>query len=76
MSEDDHPLAPVISKTSLDLDVEENLDAHSYTEYIRMLKNNNKVISMALRKAEDLIGEYRHDNNELKQRNSFLEKEL
>ena len=31
-----------------------------------MLKSNNKVITMALRKAEDLIVEYRQDNDDLK----------
>ena len=41
-----------------------------------MLTNNNEVITMALRKAEDLIKEYKRDNEYLKERNSFLEKEL
>ena len=31
---------------------------------------------MALHKAEDLIKEYKRDNEYLKERNSFLEKEI
>ena len=70
MSEENEEIwAQEDSKTSLEGELEEHVEAEPYSEYIKMLKNNNRMISMALRKAEDLILEYQHDNDELKARN-------
>ena len=70
-SEEDQIGLEKFEQTSLDYNLEEQ---EPYNEYIRMLKNNNEVITMALRKAEDLIIEYKQDNEYLKERNAALEK--
>ena len=73
MSEgDENLLIHNLSNTSLEAEMDENLEGYgeSYCQYIKMLKNNNEIISQALRKAEDLICEYKNDNEYLKSRNT------